>query len=94
MQVVWSYRGTRKEDCTLTIRPEKRGQTQRITSCIKPTSRVGKRAQVESPSVTDLQVKVIRRNILNCSTTSTLIGNPTDIWYKNGQDDYMRALPL
>uniref|UniRef100_A0A8C7N476 Ig-like domain-containing protein n=2 Tax=Oncorhynchus kisutch TaxID=8019 RepID=A0A8C7N476_ONCKI len=36
-------------------------------------------------SLTDLKVERIYDNTLTCSTTCTLTGNPTYIWYKNGQ---------
>ncbi|XP_071245890.1 uncharacterized protein [Salvelinus alpinus] len=36
-------------------------------------------------SLTDLKVERIYYNKLTCKTTCTLTGNPTYIWYKNGQ---------
>nr|XP_046189516.1 B-cell receptor CD22-like isoform X2 [Oncorhynchus gorbuscha]XP_046189517.1 B-cell receptor CD22-like isoform X2 [Oncorhynchus gorbuscha] len=43
-------------------------------------------------SLTDLKVERIYYNTLTCSTTCTLTGNPTYIWYKNGHLDESTSL--
>uniref|UniRef100_A0A4W5PG48 Ig-like domain-containing protein n=1 Tax=Hucho hucho TaxID=62062 RepID=A0A4W5PG48_9TELE len=82
------YLGDKKSDCTLRItdlrlRDSAGYRFRFITSGDKFSG------SPVSLTVTDLQVKMTtslpsRSVTLTCSTTCTLIGNPTYIWYKNG----------
>ncbi|KAL1005548.1 hypothetical protein UPYG_G00060530 [Umbra pygmaea] len=94
-----SYIGNKKDDCTLRI-TDLREEDKESYYFRFYTSRSSQSSQSSSSSwsswtngltlyVTDLRVKVKpginNRKKLTCSSTCTLPGKPTYIWYKNGQ---------
>ncbi|XP_029594753.1 uncharacterized protein LOC115177898 [Salmo trutta] len=84
------YRGDKKKDCTLRITDlrERDSATYRFRLLTDQEGGTYTGKLGVTLSVTGLQVKVTgghQDKILTCITTCTLTGNPTYIWYKNGQ---------
>uniref|UniRef100_A0A4W5QY45 Ig-like domain-containing protein n=1 Tax=Hucho hucho TaxID=62062 RepID=A0A4W5QY45_9TELE len=84
------YHGDKKKDCTLRITDlrESDSATYKFRFITDQEGRTYTGKLGVTLSVTGLQVKVTgghQDKILTCITTCTLTGNPTYIWYKNGQ---------
>ncbi|XP_031676036.1 sialoadhesin-like [Oncorhynchus kisutch] len=80
------YRGTTEKDCILRITDLRQSDIATYHFRYKTNQYSGwKYSYGFTLSLTDLKVERIYDNTLTCSTTCTLTGNPTYIWYKNGQ---------
>ncbi|XP_045546874.1 B-cell receptor CD22 isoform X2 [Salmo salar] len=81
------YRGTTEKDCILRITDLRQSDVTTYYFRYKTTQysewKYGSYGFILS--LTDLKVERMYDNTLTCSTTCTLTGNPTYIWYKNGQ---------
>uniref|UniRef100_A0A4W5KBJ6 Ig-like domain-containing protein n=1 Tax=Hucho hucho TaxID=62062 RepID=A0A4W5KBJ6_9TELE len=80
------YRGTTVKDCILRITDLRQNDIATYYFRYKTNQNSEwKYSYGFTLSLTDLKVERIYYNTLSCSTTCTLTGNPTYIWYKNGQ---------
>ncbi|XP_029545590.1 uncharacterized protein LOC115147482 [Salmo trutta] len=81
------FRGTTEKDCILRITDLRQSDKATYYFRYKTTqySEWKYGSYGFTLSLTDLKVERIYYNTLTCSTTCTLTGNPTYIWYKNGQ---------
>ncbi|KAL1005527.1 hypothetical protein UPYG_G00060240 [Umbra pygmaea] len=88
------YLGTRENDCILRITDlrETEKETYQFRYKIK-NSRWIVGSYGYTITLTELKAQVSERwsNLLTCSTTCTLPGTPTYIWYKNGQYQYEKT---
>ncbi|XP_064817847.1 myeloid cell surface antigen CD33-like, partial [Oncorhynchus masou masou] len=93
------YHGDKKKDCTLRITDlrERDSATYRFRFLTDQEGGKYSGSPGVNLSVTALQVKVTPaangQKTLTCITTCTLTGNPTYIWYKNGQHQHERTSP-
>ncbi|KAL1005544.1 hypothetical protein UPYG_G00060460 [Umbra pygmaea] len=82
-----SHHGNKKNDCTLRITDVREEHSTSYCFGYTLTTYLEKECSPVTLAVTELQVTVSRSYPykLTCSTTCTLPGNPTYIWYRNGQ---------
>ncbi|KAL1005546.1 hypothetical protein UPYG_G00060510 [Umbra pygmaea] len=79
------HHGNKKNDCTLRITDVREEHSTSYCFGYTFTTYLGKECSPVTLAVTELQVTRNNWNELICSTTCTLPGNPTYIWYRNGQ---------
>ncbi|XP_055792893.1 nectin-4-like [Salvelinus fontinalis] len=80
------YHGTTEKDCILRITDLRQRDITTYYFRYKTNQYSEWKYSYGFPlSLTDLKVERIYDNKLTCKTTCTLTGNPTYIWYKNGQ---------